>query len=93
MLFCVTIIKKLNMYKKVIYFNNSIINFYHIHLHRVSCSYPNYNITIKIDESSDYPYYLAFVIWYQQGQKDITAVQLCEVSLLYIYVSVNIYYI
>ncbi|KAK1438456.1 hypothetical protein QVD17_04265 [Tagetes erecta] len=49
-----------------------------IEYRRVSCSYPNYNITIKIDESSDYPYYLAFVIWYQQGQKDITAVQLCE---------------
>ncbi|KAI3494780.1 hypothetical protein L1887_40391 [Cichorium endivia] len=41
-------------------------------------SYPKNNITIKIDESSDYPYYLAFVIWYQQGQNDITAVQLCE---------------
>ncbi|KAK9984896.1 hypothetical protein SO802_034421 [Lithocarpus litseifolius] len=45
---------------------------------RVSCSYPNKNITIKIDENSNYPYYLAFVIWYQQGRKDITAVQLCE---------------
>ncbi|KAG2680155.1 hypothetical protein I3760_11G085800 [Carya illinoinensis] len=45
---------------------------------RVSCSYPNKNITIKIDENSNYPYYLAFVIWYQQGKKDITAVQLCE---------------
>ncbi|KAI3713588.1 hypothetical protein L1987_72169 [Smallanthus sonchifolius] len=43
-------------------------------------SYPNNNISIKIDESSDYPYYLAFVIWYQQGQKDITAVQLCETN-------------
>ncbi|MFS8029975.1 putative rlpA-like protein, double-psi beta-barrel [Helianthus anomalus] len=43
-------------------------------------SYPKSNITIKIDESSDYPYYLAFVIWYQQGQKDITAVQLCETN-------------
>uniref|UniRef100_A0A2N9H715 Expansin-like EG45 domain-containing protein n=1 Tax=Fagus sylvatica TaxID=28930 RepID=A0A2N9H715_FAGSY len=40
--------------------------------------YPNKNITIKIDENSNYPYYLAFVIWYQQGKKDITAVQLCE---------------
>ncbi|KVH95253.1 expansin-like B1 isoform X2 [Cynara cardunculus var. scolymus] len=49
-----------------------------IEYRRVSCSYPGNNITIKIDESSDYPYYLAFVIWYQQGQKDITAVQLCE---------------
>ncbi|KAG0473009.1 hypothetical protein HPP92_014866 [Vanilla planifolia] len=45
---------------------------------RVSCSYPNNNITIKIDEGSIYPNYLAFVIEYQQGTKDITAVQLCE---------------
>ncbi|CAH1443541.1 unnamed protein product [Lactuca virosa] len=49
-----------------------------IEYRRVSCNYPKNNITIKIDESSDYPYYLAFVIWYQQGQNDITAVQLCE---------------
>nr|GEU73271.1 expansin-like B1 [Tanacetum cinerariifolium] len=49
-----------------------------IEYRRVSCKYPNYNITVKIDESTDYPYYLAFVIWYQQGQNDITAVQLCE---------------
>ncbi|GLT81201.1 hypothetical protein SLA2020_525990 [Shorea laevis] len=49
-----------------------------IEYRRVSCSYPNKNITIKIDENSNYPYYLAFVIWYQQGKKDITAVQLCE---------------
>lgn len=48
--------------------------------HRVSCSYPSKNITIKIDENSNFPYYMAFVIWYQQGMKDITAVQLCEVS-------------
>ncbi|CAK9173354.1 unnamed protein product [Ilex paraguariensis] len=45
---------------------------------RISCSYPNKNITVKIDENSNYPYYLAFVIWYQQGKNDITAVQLCE---------------
>ncbi|XP_071722364.1 expansin-like B1 [Rutidosis leptorrhynchoides] len=45
---------------------------------RVSCSYPGKNITIKIDENSNYPYYLAFGIWFQQGHKDITAVQLCE---------------
>ncbi|KAH6835835.1 hypothetical protein C2S53_007818 [Perilla frutescens var. hirtella] len=49
-----------------------------IEYRRVSCSYPNTNITIKIDESSNNPHYLAFVIWYQQGMKDITAVQLCE---------------
>ncbi|KAM7254272.1 hypothetical protein ACFE04_031954 [Oxalis oulophora] len=45
---------------------------------RVSCKYPGKNITIKIDENSNNPYYLAFGIWYQQGKMDITAVQLCE---------------
>ncbi|KAK9269152.1 hypothetical protein L1049_000921 [Liquidambar formosana] len=45
---------------------------------RVLCSYPGKNITIKIDENSNYPHYLAFVLWYQQGKTDITAVQLCE---------------
>ncbi|GAV71891.1 DPBB_1 domain-containing protein [Cephalotus follicularis] len=49
-----------------------------IEYRRVSCSYPYNNITIKIDENSNFPYYLAFAIWYQQGKKDITAVQLCE---------------
>ncbi|KAF3449503.1 hypothetical protein FNV43_RR10231 [Rhamnella rubrinervis] len=49
-----------------------------IEYRRVSCSYPNKNITIKIDEHSNHPHYFAFVIWYQQGMKDITAVQLCE---------------
>ncbi|KAG6792059.1 hypothetical protein POTOM_001202 [Populus tomentosa] len=45
---------------------------------RVSCNYPNKNITIKIDESSDHPSYMGFVVWYQQGRRDITAVHLCE---------------
>ncbi|KAJ8755257.1 hypothetical protein K2173_019055 [Erythroxylum novogranatense] len=49
-----------------------------IEYRRVSCSYPDKNITIKIEENSNYPYYLAFVLWYQQGKRDITAVQLCE---------------
>ncbi|KAB1215786.1 Expansin-like B1 [Morella rubra] len=49
-----------------------------IEYRRVSCSYPNKNIIFKIDENSNYPHYLAFVIWFQQGKKDITAVQLCE---------------
>ncbi|KHN41722.1 Expansin-like B1 [Glycine soja] len=48
----------------------------------VACSYPDKNITIKIDESSNNPYYLAFVIWYQQGRRDITAVQLCEIEAM-----------
>ncbi|KAL5862561.1 hypothetical protein ACOSQ3_000075 [Xanthoceras sorbifolium] len=49
-----------------------------IEYRRVSCSYPNKNLTIKIDENSNYPHYLAFAIWFQQGKKDIVAVQLCE---------------
>lgn len=49
-----------------------------IEYRRVACSYPNKNMTFKIDENSNYPYYLGFSIWYQQGKKDITAVQLCE---------------
>ncbi|CAL5432418.1 unnamed protein product [Camellia sinensis] len=53
-----------------------------IEYRRVACSYPSKNITFKIDENSNYPNYLAFVIWYQQGIKDITAVQLCETQNL-----------
>ncbi|XLR03890.1 hypothetical protein HN51_058716, partial [Arachis hypogaea] len=44
----------------------------------VACNYPHENITFKIDESSSNPNYLAFVIWYQQGIRDITTVQLYE---------------
>lgn len=57
----------------------NLLNFYVHACNSVSCSYPYKNITIKIDEKSDYPHYLGFIIWYQQGKKDITAVQLCEV--------------
>ncbi|GMH09255.1 hypothetical protein Nepgr_011096 [Nepenthes gracilis] len=51
-----------------------------IEYRRVSCSYPNKNITFKIDENSNNPSYLAFAIYYQQGKTDITAVQLCEIQ-------------
>ncbi|CAL9124412.1 unnamed protein product [Musa textilis] len=49
---------------------------------RVPCSYPKKNITFKMDHSSDFPYYFAFQIWYQQGDRDIVAVQLCETESL-----------
>ncbi|KAL6524140.1 Expansin-like B1 [Orobanche minor] len=49
-----------------------------IEYRRVPCSYPDKNITIKIHENSNNPHYLAFVVWYQQGKMDITAVQLCQ---------------
>jgi hypothetical protein len=48
--------------------------------YRVSCTYPNKNIVFKITESSNFPNYLEFEIWYQQGNQDIIAVQLCEVK-------------
>ncbi|WOL07135.1 expansin-like B1 isoform X1 [Canna indica] len=53
-----------------------------IEYRRVSCSYPSKNITFKIDQSSNNPYYFAFQIWYQQGNNDIAAVQLCETENL-----------
>ncbi|KAK3125056.1 hypothetical protein QOZ80_7BG0599420 [Eleusine coracana subsp. coracana] len=49
-----------------------------IEYRRVSCIYPGKNIVFKVTESSHFPYYLEFEIWYQQGYQDITAVQLCE---------------
>ncbi|KAG8099925.1 hypothetical protein GUJ93_ZPchr0013g35391 [Zizania palustris] len=49
-----------------------------IEYRRVSCSYPNKNIVFKITESSNFPYYLELETWYQQGNQDIIAVQLCE---------------
>ncbi|KAL6658005.1 hypothetical protein ACP70R_005785 [Stipagrostis hirtigluma subsp. patula] len=49
-----------------------------IEYRRVSCTYPDKNIVFKITESSHFPYYLEFEIWYQQGDQDIIAVQLCE---------------
>ncbi|CAL9044539.1 unnamed protein product, partial [Musa banksii] len=53
-----------------------------IEYRRVSCSYPSKNITFKIDQSSNHPSYFAFQIWDQQGNKDVTAVQLCETENL-----------
>ncbi|KAJ1694693.1 hypothetical protein LUZ63_011391 [Rhynchospora breviuscula] len=49
-----------------------------IQYRRVPCNYPNKNMTFYIDKSSNFPYYFAFQIWYQDGDKDITAIQLCE---------------
>lgn len=46
----------------------------------VSTEEKNFNIMFKITESSNFPYYLEFEIWYQQGNQDIIAVQLCEVN-------------
>lgn len=49
---------------------------------RISCQYPDQNLLIKIDESSNFPSYLAFIFRYQAGQKDILAVDVCETQTL-----------
>ncbi|KAH9299615.1 hypothetical protein KI387_031297 [Taxus chinensis] len=49
---------------------------------RVICRYPGYNIMFKINESSDYPYYLSLVFWYTGGQRDIVAVELSQEKTL-----------
>ncbi|XP_039145972.1 expansin-like B1 [Dioscorea cayenensis subsp. rotundata] len=53
-----------------------------IEYQRIPCSWPGKNITFKVDEASDFPGYLAFLLEYQQGDKDITAVRLCETENL-----------
>nr|GMC83069.1 expansin-like B1 [Ipomoea batatas] len=53
-----------------------------IEYRRVPCSYPGKNITFRIHDKSGNPHYLAFVIMFEQGQKDITAVLLCETQNL-----------
>ncbi|KAJ6836570.1 expansin-like B1 [Iris pallida] len=45
---------------------------------RISCKYPAYNMMIKITEHSKFPDYLALIIIYQAGKKDITAVELWQ---------------
>ncbi|CAN6218888.1 unnamed protein product [Urochloa humidicola] len=49
-----------------------------IEYRRVPCIYPGKNIIFNITENSNFPYYLEFEIWYQQGNQDIIAVQLCK---------------
>ncbi|CAL5086599.1 unnamed protein product [Urochloa decumbens] len=49
-----------------------------IEYRRIPCIYPGKNIIFKITENSHFPYYLEFEIWYQEGNQDIIAVQLCE---------------
>ncbi|KAI9089162.1 hypothetical protein K1719_029441 [Acacia pycnantha] len=45
---------------------------------RVPCTYGGYNVRIKIHESSRYPDYLALVIQYVPGMKDVTAVEIYD---------------
>ncbi|XP_039121886.1 expansin-like B1 [Dioscorea cayenensis subsp. rotundata] len=45
---------------------------------RIPCQYPGNNLNIKVTENSRYPDYLALVILYQAGQKDIMGVELWQ---------------
>ncbi|CDP08340.1 unnamed protein product [Coffea canephora] len=47
---------------------------------RIPCSYPGYNLLVKVHEHSKYPFYLAIVILYQGGTSDIVAVEAYEES-------------
>ncbi|XP_010933564.1 expansin-like B1 [Elaeis guineensis] len=45
---------------------------------RIPCQYPGYNMMVKVTEHSKFPDYLALIIIYQAGQKDILAVELWQ---------------
>ncbi|XXG79513.1 hypothetical protein AAC387_Pa09g0563 [Persea americana] len=45
---------------------------------RISCQYPGYNLIFKVLEQSKFPDYIAIIILYQAGQKDIIAMELWQ---------------
>ncbi|KAL9667009.1 hypothetical protein QQ045_001354 [Rhodiola kirilowii] len=47
-----------------------------IEYRRMSCSYPNSNLLIKINEHSHYPDYIALIILYNAGKNDVTGVEI-----------------
>ena len=47
---------------------------------RVPCEYKGQNMVVKVDESSEYPYYLAVQFLYQGGQTDIVIVDVAQVN-------------
>eukprot|EP01018_Ginkgo_biloba_P023062 Gb_29324 [translate_table: standard] len=47
---------------------------------RILCEYMGQNFSVKVDESSNYPYYLAVQFLYQGGQTDIVAVDVAQVG-------------
>ncbi len=47
---------------------------------RILCEYGGQNMTVKVDESSKYPDYLAVQFLYQGGQTDITGVEVDQVG-------------
>ncbi|PKA59193.1 Expansin-like B1 [Apostasia shenzhenica] len=49
-----------------------------IEYRRIACKYPGYNMMIKIKENSNYPSYLAIIIIYRAGQKDIIDIEIWQ---------------
>ncbi|RWR81005.1 Expansin/pollen allergen [Cinnamomum micranthum f. kanehirae] len=49
-----------------------------IEYRRVPCQYPGNNFMFKIHEHSRFPNYLALIILYQSGQRDVVAVELWQ---------------
>ncbi|KAG5517323.1 hypothetical protein RHGRI_037918 [Rhododendron griersonianum] len=49
-----------------------------IEYRRIPCQYPGYNLMVKVHEHSRFPEYLALIFLYQDGQNDITAVEVFQ---------------
>lgn len=47
---------------------------------RVPCDYKGKNLAVRVDESSQKPYYLAISIFYQGGQTEIVSVDVAQVK-------------
>ena len=46
----------------------------------VPCEYKGQNMVVKVDKSSEYPYYLAVQFLYQGGQTNIVIVDVAQVN-------------
>ncbi|RWR89716.1 expansin-like protein B1 [Cinnamomum micranthum f. kanehirae] len=49
-----------------------------IEYRRISCRYPGHNLMFKVHEHSKFPDYIAIIILYQSGKKDVTAMELWQ---------------
>lgn len=47
---------------------------------RVPCDYKNQGLAVRVEESSQKPYYLAIKILFQGGQTEIVAVDVAQVN-------------
>lgn len=47
---------------------------------RIPCNYKKQGLAVRVEESSQKPYYLAIKILYQGGQTEIVAVDVAQVN-------------